>query len=231
MSMFYPDEQRQLIAVDCVIFGFDQGGLKLLLVKRAFEPGKGEWSLMGGFLRPDEGLDEAACRVLNQLTGLRNIYLEQLYAYGKPDRDPGERTVSVAYYALLRADAYDHELDRLHEAHWRPIGDVPALVFDHNQMVEKALRRLRRKARIQPIGFELLPEKFTLPQLQALYEAIYAKTLDKRNFRKKILSMNLLEKLEEKDKFNSKKGAFFYRFNPAHYQKLVAEGFYFNLEV
>lgn len=231
MGVFYQQEQRQLIAVDCIIFGFDGGQLKLLLLKRDMDPGRGHWSLAGGFLRKEESLDEAACRVLCNLTGLRDIYLEQLMAYGDPGRDPGERVVSVTYYALLNVDLYDQDLMRGNGAHWRPISDMPELIFDHGEMVSKALRRLRRKAKSQPIGFELLPDKFTLPQLQQLYEAIYQKELDKRNFRKKILSMGFLDKLDEKDKSGSKKGAFLYRFNQEKYKRFVSEGIFFNLEV
>ena len=231
MHLYYPQEERQLIAVDCVIFGFNHEELKLLLIKRAMEPGMGQWSLMGGFLQRSESLNDSAARVLGQLTGLKNVYLEQLYAYGDVERDPGERVVSVAYYALLKIEDYHQDLVTEYEAHWRPIGHIPDLVFDHRVIVDKALSRLRRKARIQPIGFELLPERFTLPQLQSLYEAIYQKELDKRNFRKKILSMNLLDKLEEKDKSNSKKGAFFYQFNQNKYMELVAKGYYFSLDV
>ena len=231
MSRFYPHEDRQLLAVDCVIFGFDNQDLKLLLIRRNMEPALGMNSLMGGFPRHDESLDDAAVRVLKQLTGLEDVYLEQLYAYGDVERDPGERVVSVAYYALIRIEDYDKHLVKEHDAHWRPISNIPELVFDHGTMVDKALRRLRRRARIQPIGFELLPETFTLPQLQALYEAIYQKELDKRNFRKKILSMKLLDKLEEKDKTSSKKGAWLYRFNPEKYQEALANGFYFSVDV
>ncbi len=231
MNRFYPLEDRQLLAVDCVIFGFDNQDLKLLLIRRNMEPASGMWSLMGGFPRHNESLDDAAVRVLKQLTGLEDVYLEQLYAYGDVDRDPGERVVSVAYYALIRIEDYDKHLVKEHDAHWRRISDIPELVFDHRVMVDKALRRLRRRARIQPIGFELLPDTFTLPQLQALYEAIYQKELDKRNFRKKILSMKLLDKLEEKDKTSSKKGAWLYRFNPEKYQEALANGFYFSVDV
>jgi len=231
MSRYYPLEDRQLMAVDCVIFGFDTQGLKLLLIKRDMDPGRGMWSLMGGFPRRDESLDQAADRVLKQLTGLRDVYLEQLYAYGNVDRDPGERVVSIAYYALLRIEDYDRQLVKEYDAHWCRISEIPELVFDHRIMVDKALRRLRRRARIQPIGFELIPETFTLPQLQALYEAIYQKELDKRNFRKKILSMGLLDKLDEKDKANSKKGAWYYRFNTGKYEELIAKGFYFSVDV
>lgn len=231
MHRYYIQEDRQLIAVDCIIFGFDRDQLKLLLLKRNIEPGLGQWSLAGGFLRRDEDLDEAACRVLCDLTGLKDVYLEQVMTFGHPDRDPGERVVSVSYYALLKVADHDSDLLMEHGAHWRPIETVPDLIFDHNEMVDKALRRLRRKAKSQPIGFELLPEKFTLPQLQSLYEAIYQKELDKRNFRKKILSMGFLDKLEEKDKSSSKKGAFLYRFNQEKYDQLVAEGFYFSLDM
>lgn len=231
MSLFYPNEERQLIAVDCVIFGFDDQELKLLLIQRNMEPCKGMWSLMGGFPKSNEGLDEAAGRVLKQLTGLQNVYLEQLFAYGKVDRDPGERVVSVAYCSLIKIEDYDRGLVKENNAHWQPVSDIPDLVFDHMEMVQKAMRRLRRRARIQPIGFELLPEKFTMPQLQNLYEAIYQKELDKRNFCKKILSMELLDKLDEKDKTSSKKGAFLYRFNPEKYQELVSKGFYFSVDV
>ncbi|MDD3872057.1 MAG: NUDIX domain-containing protein [Bacteroidales bacterium] len=231
MSTFYPNEERQLIAVDCVILGYHHQELKLLLIKRQMEPGIGMWSLMGGFPRREESLDDAANRVLFQLTGLDGVYMEQLYAYGEVNRDPGERVVSVAYYALINIGDDDQNLTGLHDACWCPLSQLPELVFDHRIMVDKALARLRRKARIQPIGFELLPEKFSLPQLQGLYEAIYQKELDKRNFRKKILSMDLLDKLEEKDKTSSKKGAFLYRFNQEKYNELLAKGFYFSVDV
>jgi ADP-ribose pyrophosphatase YjhB (NUDIX family) len=231
MSQYYPLEDRQLLAVDCVIFGFDNHELKLLLIKRNMEPGKGMWSLMGGFPKHNEGLYESAERVLKQLTGLQNVYLEQLFAYGDVGRDPGERVVSVAYCSLIKIEDYDKDLVKENNAHWQPINDIPDLVFDHREMVEKALKRLRRRARIQPIGFELLPEKFTMPQLQSLYEAIYQKELDKRNFCKKIISMGLLDKLDEKDKSSSKKGAFLYRFNPEKYEELLSNGFYFSVDV
>jgi len=231
MIKYYQDADRQLIAVDCIIFGFDDAELKLLLLKRNFEPAKGKWSLQGGFLKDSEGIDEAAARVLRELTGLHDVYLEQLYTYGSLDRDPGERVVSVAYYALIKIAENDQDLVKENGAYWCPLSDIPELIFDHNEMVQKALRRLRRKAKIQPIGFELLPEEFTLPQLQSLYEAIYHKELDKRNFRKKILGMELLDKLDEKDKSSSKKGAYLYRFNREKYDELLAKGFYFSLDV
>ncbi len=231
MSLYYSLEERQLVAVDCVVFGFDNQELKLLLIKRNMEPGKGMWSLMGGFPKHDEGLYQAAERVLTQLTGLKNVYLEQLFVYGDVDRDPGERVVSVAYCSLIKIEDYDKDLVKENNACWQPVSNIPDLVFDHGEMVGKAMKRLRRRARIQPIGFELLPEKFTMPQLQSLYEAIFQKELDKRNFCKKILSMGLLDKLDEKDRFSSKKGAFLYRFNPEKYQELVSKGFYFSVDI
>jgi len=231
MHQYYQQEDRQLVAVDCVIFGFDKGLLKLLLLKRNFEPGLGKWSLAGGFLQRKESLVEAADRVLCKLTGLKDVFLEQLYAYGNPARDPGERVVSVTYFALLKVEDYYKDLVIENGAHWQAIENIPELLFDHGEMVEKALCRLRLVAKSQPIGFELLPAKFTLPQLQSLYEAIYQKELDKRNFRKKILSMDLLDKLDEKDKSSSKKGAFLYRFNTEKYKELVAKGFYFSLDI
>ena len=231
MNHYYSEHLKQLIALDCIIFGFDNEELKLLILKRTFEPAKGEWSLMGGFLRQNESLDEAAQRILFQLTGLSNVFMEQLYSFGEVERDPGERVISIAYYALLKIKDYDKDLVKKNGAHWCPLAEIPDLIFDHNVMMKRALKRLRRKAKIQPIGFELLPKKFTLPQLQSLYEAIYHKKIDKRNFRKKILSMDLLEKLEEKDKESSKKGAFLYKFNKTKYNKLVSKGFYFNLDV
>lgn len=225
----YSGYDRFNIAVDCIIFGFDHEGLKLLLLKRSFEPAKGKWSLMGGFLNEKESLDEAAARVLRDLTGLQEVYMEQLVAFGEVERDPGDRVISAAYFALINIDDSDRELVEKHNAYWVLYKDVPELVFDHNAMVSRALKRLRRKAATEPIGFNLLPEKFTLTQLQRMYEAVFQHELDKRNFRKKILQMNVLEKLEEKDKESSKRGAFLYCFNEHKYQDLVSEGSTFGI--
>lgn len=228
---YYQNQDRQLLAVDCIIFGFDAGTIKVLLIKRSFEPEKGNWSLAGGFLKKEESLDECASRVLSELTGLNNVYLEQLLSYGAVDRDPGERVISIAYFALLNIQDHNLDLSKDNEACWCPLSEMPELVFDHRQMVDKSLRRLQRKVKIRPIGFELLPDKFSLPQLQSLYESIYQKELDKRNFRKKILSMELLDKLQEKDKSSSKKGAYLYCFNQEKYNQLESDGFYFILDV
>ncbi|MBN1415779.1 MAG: NUDIX hydrolase [Bacteroidales bacterium] len=229
MTPYYSENTRFLVAVDCIIFGFDYKQLKLLLIKRNFQPQKGKWSLVGGFLEADETLDQSALRILNNLTGLNDIYLEQLYTYGEIKRDPGERVLSTAYYALINAENYHLPINRESSAKWFPIEKTPPLVFDHNIMVDKAMRRLKRKSLSQPIGFELLPEKFTIPQLQKLYEVIHQRELDKRNFRKKILSMGLLKKLDEKQKSDSRKGAFYYRFDKEKYDDLVSRGFHFEI--
>jgi hypothetical protein len=188
-----------------------------LLIKRNFEPAKGKWSLAGGFVSEGESLTQATIRVLYQLTGLKNLYMEQSYAYGTTDRDPGARVLSVSYFTLIKLQSIDKDRQEINGAHWRSISKLPELIFDHKTMVDRALAELQNNVKIKPVGFELLPEKFTLVQLQDLYEAIYRRSIDKRNFRKKILSMNLLEKLDEKEKMTSKKGAWYYRFNPDKY--------------
>lgn len=228
---YYQEHEKFHVAVDSIIFGYDEEGreLKVLLLKRNFQPAKGEWSLMGGFLKNNEAIDTAAKRILHQLTGLSDVYMEQLYTFGDLDRDPGARIISVAYFALIKINSSDLELVKTHGATWIPISSMPQLIFDHTSMVNRALKKLQVRARTQPIGFELLPDKFTIPQLQGLYEAIYNKTLDKRNFRRKLLSMNLLEKLEEKEKESSRKGAWYYRFEPKNYQDLLDRGFNFEL--
>lgn len=228
---FYSTYPKLLVAVDSIIFGFNENDLdlKVLLLKRNFEPEKGKWSLMGGFVSPDESLDEAAERIVLQLTGLNHVYMEQLFAFGNVSRDAGGRIISVAYFSLIKINEHDTVLVKNHGALWIPLNELPPLIFDHSEMVEKALRKLRIRARTQPIGFELLPEKFTIPQLQRLYEAIYQVPFDKRNFRRKLLSMGLLEKMDEKEKETSKKGAFYYKFNQKKYEELIQKGFNFEL--
>lgn len=226
---YYTEHAKIYVAVDCIIFGFLENQLKILLLTRDFEPGKGKSSLIGGFIREEESLDDAAARILYDLTGLENVFLEQLYSHGQVDRDPGERVISISYYALLKVQDLDYDHVRRHGARWCNIGECKKLIFDHNEMVEGALVRLRHRAKNQPIGFELLPRMFTIPQLQMLYEAIYQKKLDNRNFRKKLLAMDILENLEKKDKSTSKKGAFLYRFDKRRYDKLIQDGFLFDL--
>lgn len=228
-NIFYQEADRLLLAVDCIIFGFDKNVLKLLLFKRKVEPFKDEWSLIGRFVREQENVGEAAERVLEECTGLKDLFLEQLHCYGNAGRDPGGRVVAIAYYALIRLDEQKEQSVEDYHAHWFDVTDVPNLILDHNDMIMAAFEKLKQKAKVQPIGFELLPEKFTIPNLQALYEAIYQITMDGRNFRKKILSMGILEKLEEKDKSSSKKGAYLYKFNQEKYESLLARGFGFDI--
>lgn len=212
----YQQQHPYLLALDSIIFGFDGEGLKVLLVKRGIEAET--WSLMGGWLQPNESLEDAASRILFDLTGLTDVYLEQLYAFGNPNRDPITRTVSVAYFSLIKIDDYEATLSDTFQARWFSIYDLPPLLFDHGDMVDLALKRLRYKAAQHPIGFELLPEKFTIPQLQKLYEAIYNTEFDKRNFSRKILSTSLLTKLDEKQKGYSRRGAYLYQVNSNKYQ-------------
>lgn len=204
---------KYYVAVDCVILGYQNEELKLLLYPRSFEPYKGKWSLLGGFVQDNESADEAAARILKQTTGLEQIFLEQVSAFTEPKRDPEARVISLAYYALIRIDLHDEECVAQNGACWVPIKKLPNLIFDHQEMLSKALARLQQKAGYSLIGSELLPEKFTLIQLRKLYEAIFQREFDPGNFRKKILSLDMLERLDEKDVSESKKGAFYYRRN------------------
>lgn len=225
----YCKEDKVLLAVDCIIFGFYQEELKILLVKRDFEPAKGEWSLIGGFLKKQENLNKAASRILNRLTGLHDIYMEQVHTYSKLDRDPKERTISVSYFALIDIAHHCKDLLKDNPIKWFDIKDRPDLIFDHNKMVKDALASLRNRISNKPIGFQLLPEKFTMRQLQKMYEAILDTELDKRNFINKFNSFDLLNKLNEKDMSSSKKGAFLFEFDENKYQKKVEEGFCFKI--
>ncbi|SHJ84244.1 ADP-ribose pyrophosphatase YjhB, NUDIX family [Maribacter aquivivus] len=225
----YCKEDKVLLAVDCIIFGFYQEELKILLVQRDFEPAKGELSLIGGFLKKEENLDVAATRILSHLTGLNNIYMEQVHSYSKLDRDPEERTISVSYFALIDIAHHCKDLLKQNPIKWFDLKDCPELIFDHNDMVQDALKSLRNRVGNKPIGFELLPEKFTMRQLQKLYEAILDTELDKRNFINKFNSFDLLTKLKEKDMSSSKKGAFLFEFDEDKYQKKVEEGFSFKI--
>lgn len=219
VGLYYSRNPKFHIGIDCIIFGFNEDGLSLLLLKRNFEPAMGEWSLMGGFVQKNESVDDAAKRVLAELTGLKNVFMEQLGAFGEINRDPGERVVSVAYYALININKYDRQLVQKHNAYWININELPPLIFDHRLMVEKAQKMMRQRATYKPIGFNLLPELFTLSQLQSLYEAIYSETMDKRNFRKRVAEMDYIEKTDKIDKTGSKRGAALYKFNNKAYRK------------
>lgn len=214
----YASQPHYLVAVDCIVFGFEEGRLKLLLVKRGLEPEINQWSLIGGFVGAAESTDDAAVRVLKKNTGLDGIYLEQLQVYSKPNRDPIERTLSVAYFALIDIQKYSTQLNNDYQAEWFLIKESPQLIFDHNIMVEDARKRLRYKAALHPILFELLPKKFTLPQLQLLFEEVNDTKIDTGNFNRKMNSTGLLIRLEEKDKSSSKKGAYYFKLNRKRYQ-------------
>jgi 8-oxo-dGTP diphosphatase len=221
---------RAALTVDCVVFGFDQGEMKILLIERGLEPFKGRWALPGGFVRVDETLDEAARRELAEETRLSNVFLEQLYTFGRVARDPRERVVSVAYYALVKLS--DHRARAATDAanaEWFPVSRPPTLAFDHAEILRTALTRLQGKVRYQPIGFELLPEKFTLSQLQHLYEAVLGTALDKRNFRKKALSYGLLVPLKETQMAGRHRPAQLFRFDTDRYEKLKKRGFNFEV--
>ncbi|MFA5328215.1 MAG: NUDIX domain-containing protein [Prolixibacteraceae bacterium] len=207
----YKVHPKHYVAIDCVILGYQDEELKLLLYPRSFEPYKGKWSLLGGFVEDNESADEAAARILKQTTGLEEIFLEQVASFSDPKRDPEARVISLAYYALIRIDLHDEECVKENGAYWVSISKLPNLIFDHREMFEKALVKLQQKAGYSLCGRELLPEMFTLIQLRKLYEAIFRREFDPGNFRKKMLSLDVLEKLNLKDASESKKGAFYYR--------------------
>jgi 8-oxo-dGTP diphosphatase len=227
-SAFYKNKDTFLVAVDCIIMGFRDNDLHILIARRPFEPFKGGWSLMGGFVNAPENIKEAAKRVVGEFTGIDDIYLEQVGAYGDIDRDV-ERVISVAYYALVDINKFDTSLAEKYDARWARINQMPELIFDHNKMVKDTITLLQRRASVKPIGFNLLTDQFTLPTLQSLYESIYQEPIDKRNFRKKLLTMDILEKLDEKDKSSSKRGAFYYKFNKEKYDQLIEQGMHFSL--
>jgi ADP-ribose pyrophosphatase YjhB (NUDIX family) len=219
MTSFYGEHSKVWLSVDCIIFGFDEGKLKILIGRRQMDPGRGEWSLYGGFVRSDESVDDAANRVLFDLTGLRNLYMRQVGAFGNVDRDPGERVVSIAYYALINVKDYDDRLRQEYGLEWVNFDEVPTLYSDHNEMIQRARKMMRQKISNEPISFRLLPSLFTLTQLQKLYEAVNGEEVDKRNFRKRIKDMDFIEKTELIDKTGSKRGAFLYRFNKRAYKE------------
>jgi len=224
------DYPRPAVTVDCVIFGLDDDDLKVMLIQRAIEPYQNEWALPGGFVHIDEQIEAAARRELQEETGIERVYLEQLYTFGDIDRDPRDRVITIAYYALI--NRIEHSVQAATDASqaaWWSVADLPSLAFDHDKIVNMALQRLKGKVRYEPIGFELLPQKFTLSQLQKLYEAILGTILDKRNFRKKILKMDLLTELDEMQADVPHRAAKLYQFDPQKYQKLKINGFNFQL--
>lgn len=221
---------RPALTVDCAVFGLDENDLKVLLIQRDLEPFAERWALPGGFVRENETLEEAALRELREETGLSKVFLEQLYTFGRPDRDPRERIVTVAYYALVKL--LDHRVQAATDARnaaWFEVGDLPKLAFDHDEILDVALKRLQGKVRYQPIGFELLPPKFSLTQLQRMYEIILERGLDKRNFRKKVLSLDILDELDEVEQDVAHRAARLYRFDERKYRQKVKDGFNFEM--
>lgn len=222
--------ERSALTTDCVIFGFDGGELKLLLIEREKEPFKNKWALPGGFVFIKETTEECAKRILLEKAGIKNVFIEQLYTFSDIDRDPRERIISVAYYALVNKHQYELIAGRdTVKAEWFELSKLPKLAFDHSKIVKVAIQRLKGKVSYQPIGFELLDEKFTFTQLQALYESILETSIDKRNFRKKIVGMGFLKALDEKEKNVAHKAARYYSFDKKTYKELTQKGFHFEL--
>jgi 8-oxo-dGTP diphosphatase len=221
---------RPALTVDAVVFGFDGNRLQVLLIRRGIAPFCGMWALPGGFVRDDETLEAAVRRELEEETGVRAVYLEQFHAFSAPDRDPRERVVSVAFWALVRmSDHRTAAATDASDAQWFPVPDLPGLAFDHADIAAAAITHLRERIRRQPFGFNLLPEKFTLTELQTLYEAIAGESLDKRNFRKRILALGFLTALAETRSGGAHRPAQLFRFNLTQYQRLVRRGFHFDL--
>ena len=219
MTGFYNEHSKVYVSVDCIVFGFDEGKLKVLIGKRQMDPGRGQWSVYGGFVSDTESVDEAAKRVLYELTGLTGLYMQQVGAFGNVDRDPGERVISIVYYSMINVKDYDQAQQMQHDVAWMSIDELPEMYSDHSQMIKKARRLMQEKISSEPISFNLLPELFTLTQLQRVYEAVQGEEVDKRNFRKRIKEMDFIEKTAQIDKKTSKRGAYLYRFNPKAYNK------------
>lgn len=228
---FTYDHPRPALAVDCVVFGLGERTLELLLVERDLEPFAGRWALPGGFVRVDESIDAAARRELAEEAGVSPGVLEQLRAFGEVDRDPRERVVSIAHWALVRGERHRPRASTdARAARWFPLDDRPPLAFDHDAIVAAAVERLRVEVRWRPVGFDLLPEVFSLTELQRLYEMVLGRALDKRNFRKKVLAMELLEDTGRVDEGVRHRPPRLYRFDRAAYDRLSREGFAFRLE-
>lgn len=229
MTKNFPYPQPAIM-VDCVVFGFEDPKLKVTLIKRGLSPHKGRWALPGGYVYLNETLEKAAQRELWEEAGIRNVFLEQLHTFGDLHRVPGKRTISVAYYALVKTLDYEIKADTdAEEVQWFETNKLPTLAFDHLGIIRIALERLKTKVRHEPIGFELLPEKFTLSEIQRLYEAILGKTLDRRNFRKKLLAMDLLVRLKEKRRNVAYRAPALFKFNEKKYEALRKKGFNFEL--
>ena len=219
MTQFYNEYSKVLVSVDCIIFGFNGSNLQVLIGKRKMDPGRGEWSLYGGFVGATENLEDAANRVILELTGMKNLYIRQVGAFGRIDRDPGERVISIAYCTLINVKDYDDSLRVEHGLEWVSLNELPELYSDHKLMIRNAIAQIRRRINHEPLSFKLLPDLFTLTQLQHVFEAVIGEEIDKRNFRKRVKDIDFIEKTELIDKVNSKRGAALYRFNKKAYEE------------
>lgn len=207
----YQSHPKFYVSVDCIIFGFKDSRLQVLIHQRPYEPGMGELSLIGGFVQSEESVDSSAKRILKEFTGLNNVYMQQLATYGEVERDPGERVISIVYYALINVDNYDAHLSDIHNAKWVDVDDLPTLCFDHNDMVQQARHMIGETIKSEPIGSNLLPRYFTLSLLQTLYESILGTSIDKRNFRRSISEKDYIQATDKRDR-SSRRGAILYRF-------------------
>ena len=223
---------KSAFTVDNVIFGFDEGDLKVLLIKRKEAPYVSQWALPGYFVLPNEDLDTAAIRVLKELAGIENVYLEQVKSFGAVDRHPFGRVITVAYFSLVKIADFSPfpDNDVAEKVKWFSLSSIKDLAFDHEKMIKECFLRLKKQVRAQPFGFELLPPKFTLTELQHLYEAILEKVLDKRNFRKKILSINLLIDTNETQEGVAHRPAKLFKFDTKKYDEFLREGFRFEIK-
>ena len=221
---------RPALTVDCVVFGLDEEDLKVLLIQRKHDPFAGDWAFPGGFVDVGETPEEAARRELEEETGLAKVYLEQLYTFGEPDRDPREHVVSVAHYGLV--SIHGHRVradDDARDARWFPVLCAPPLAFDHDEILRMAHERLKGKVRREPVGFELLPRKFTLSELQRVYETILGEKIDKRNFRRRVLKTGLLVETGQTQREVAHRAARLYRFDVRKYRRLLKQGFHFEV--
>ncbi len=219
MTQFYNEYTKVLVSVDCIIFGFAGNDLQVLIGKRKMDPGRGEWSLYGGFVGSNENLEDAANRVILELTGMKGLYIRQVGAFGRIDRDPGERVISIAYCTLINVADYDDNLRIQNGLEWVSLKELPELYSDHKTMICNAISQIRRRINHEPLSFRLLPDLFTLTQLQRVFEAVMGEELDKRNFRKRIKDIDFIEKTPLIDKVTSKRGAALYRFNKKAYEE------------
>lgn len=219
MTEFYRKHSKFYVSVDCMVFGFTDNKLEVLIGKRKMDPGRGEWSLYGGFVAEDESLDDAAHRTLLELTGLDEMYMRQVGAFGDVGRDPGDRVVSIAYCALINVKDYNDSLRVKYGLEWVPLDKLPRLYSDHNVMINNAIMQLRRRINTRPLSFNLLPESFTLTQLQHVFEAVLGEPIDKRNFRKRVKQLDFIQPTDKIDHTTSRSGAMLYRFDKEKYKE------------